>query len=144
MRPREFVSVDAIFGHQEPTGQPLSYPAAAVGKSRRSGLCKKRADIAAHCSMKRGDLKFLLSQPGGRHALAIACCLDECGVSGPFASEYDLNACHSFAADDADLDTRFACAIGNNRGKSRFDEVDSVNSLAPDFKVRSYGEIDGL
>src|SRR5436190_5759700 len=84
------------------------------------------------------------AQAGRADAHALAGSLDVGCVLGPIASEHDCQAGHAFAADDADLDARFARAVCDDGRKPGFDEIDLVDALPASFERLPHRKIDGF
>ena len=144
MREREIIAINSIISHQQPPSSPLLDLAAPVGERGCGRLKKERMRVAQHRSVQDHAALVGLPQLGGGYPQAVSRDLNVRVVLRAIVPHDDGQPGHAFATDDADLDARLACAVGDNGRKPGFDEVDLVDALPTGFERLPDRKVDGF
>ena len=91
--------------------------------------------------MQRRNLLVCRAQVGRADAQATTSGLDVSLMLCAIVPQHNSQAGHALAADDADLDARLIRAVGDNGGKTRFHEIDLVDTLLAPLELLPHGKI---
>jgi hypothetical protein len=117
VRQRQFLSLDAVIRHKQPTREALLDGAAAVGERRHRRLVEEVIDVTEQRAVKRSTLIDRLAQDAGFEPAALAWSLHVGLVLRTLVTQQNREAGHAFTADDAHFDRFFPAPFATTEAK---------------------------
>src|SRR5690349_10990586 len=145
MSEHQFIAVNPILCHQQPTGQPNVEITPSSGESGAFGLDCEQMCKAEKNANQRDALVHRSTKIIGRDALTFALYLHHDLARRLIRAKHDGQTCHPLSADDRDLGLpMFPKAQCYYRSKTGLGKVDVCHLLVGTFQPRSKIELNGV